>query len=153
MIERLNHRSERVAEDIHRVFQAGYKVEAEQIGVADFPPLKRSPQHIRATAGDFLGCWSGAELTAVMEYVLADSHLSIDSLVVYPDYFRRGLASSLLKFRLAQTDWQTADVETAANNGPAIALYEKLGFSFAAHWTTKAGIDKVRFSLDRANSG
>ncbi|MEQ8205407.1 MAG: N-acetyltransferase [Woeseia sp.] len=153
MIERLGHCSESVAKEIHRVFQAAYKVEAEQIGVTDFPPLKRSAEHIRATEGDFLGCWSGVELTAVMEYVLADSHLSIDSLVVHPDHFRRGLASSLLQFRLAQTDWQTADVETAAQNGPAIALYEKFGFSFAAQWTTKAGIDKVRLSLDRANAG
>lgn len=148
----LNHRSREVAEDIHRVFQAAYRIEAELIGVTDFPPLEREPEQIRTAPTCFLGCWSGTELAAVMEYECNGMHLSIDSLVVHPHYFRQGLASNLLRSRLAQADWQTANVETAAKNDPAIALYERFGFSVSARWATKAGIDKVRLSLARANN-
>ena len=150
MIELLDHCLEDVAIQIYDVFQQSYKIEAQLVGVKEFPPLQRSTSHIQAASSKFLGQWIGSDLAVVLEYSLGDAHLSIDSLVVHPRYFRRGLASKILRLLLDRVHWQTADVETAAANHPAIALYEKFGFSESKRWGTNEGIEKVQLSCSKA---
>ena len=41
MIVRLEHSDQLVAESIYNIFQLSYKVEAEILGVSEFPPLNR----------------------------------------------------------------------------------------------------------------
>jgi len=147
MLELLDHCSEEVATQIHDIFQRSYKVEAELLRVKEFPPLQRNTSHIQAARSKFFGSRIGTDLAAVIEYSLSAAHLTIDSLVVDPRYFRRGLASKVLRSLLDRVDWQTADVETAAANRPAIALYEKFGFSESDRWMTKEGIDKIGLSF------
>lgn len=148
-IELLDHYSEEVASQIHEVLQCAYKVEAELVKVKEFPPLWRSAAQIRSATSSFLGRRIGSELAAVAEYSLSGSHLGIDSLAVHPRFFRRGLASEILRSLLDKSDWQTADVETAAENHPAIALYSRFGFSESKRWQTDEGIEKVQFSCRR----
>ena len=143
MIELLDHHSERVAIQIYHVFQRSYKVEAEVVGVNDFPPLRRTASLIRSSSSQFLGLWVGDDLAAVIEFTEGEDELSIDSLVVCPQYFRRGLASQLLRSLLVRFPHQIACVETAAANSPAIKLYQKFGFSESRRWKTADGIDKV----------
>ena len=152
MVEVLDHCSEDVAIQIHDVFQRSYKVEAQLVGVKEFPPLQRSMSRIRAAGSRFLGQRIGSDLVAVIEYSFSDAHLSIDSLVVHPRYFRRGLASKILRSLLDRVDWQTADVETATMNHPAIALYEKFGFTESKYWKTEDDIDKVQLSCSNPSS-
>jgi ribosomal protein S18 acetylase RimI-like enzyme len=143
-IELLDHHSEAVAIEIYDVFQLSYQVEANIVGVEDFPPLRRSESDIQLSRSQFLGLWITADLAALVEYRLSEDHLSIDSLVVHPQYFRRGFASQLLQWLLDNIQCQTADVETAAANDPAIALYEKLGFAESNRWTSQDGIEKTQ---------
>jgi len=150
LIALLEHQSESVANSIYEVFQQSYQVEARLVGVKDFPPLQRDAAHIQSSATQFLGYEVDDDLAAVIEFVQNGSTLNIDSLVVHPDYFRRGLASQLLHELLSQDRWQVADVETAAANTPAIALYQKHGFCESERWTTADGIDKVRLMKQRA---
>ena len=42
MITKLENSNTRVAEQIYQVFQSSYQIEAQLIGVSDFPPLKRT---------------------------------------------------------------------------------------------------------------
>jgi len=144
MIELLDHYSESVAKQIYDVFQPSYKVEAGLVGVDDFPPLRRKASDIQGSSSQFLGHRIGVDLAAVVEYVHGGENLSIDSLVVHPQYFRRGLASQLLHALLDRVQWQIACVETAAANGPALVLYQKLGFSESKRWKTADGIEKVQ---------
>jgi GNAT superfamily N-acetyltransferase len=148
--ELLDHRSHEIANRIHDLFQCSYQVEAELIGASGFPPLERSAWDVRTATSCFLGQWIGAELAAVVEYSGDETHLSIDSLVVHPQFFRRGIASRILQALLEQVRWQTADVETAAGNAPAIALYEKCGFYPSRRWTSEDGIEKVQLLYNRA---
>ncbi len=144
MIELLDHYSESVAIQIYSVFQLSYKVEASLVGVKDFPPLRRNVSHIQSSSSQFLGQRIGADLAAVVEFMQIGEDLSIESLVVHPRYFRRGLASQLLQSLLAEVRWQIADVETAAANNPALVLYRKFGFSESKRWKTVDGIEKVQ---------
>lgn len=150
MIELLDHHAEDVALQIHKVFQRAYKVEAQLVGASEFPPLQRSVAHIRSARSNFLGQWAESGLSVVLEYSLGAAHLGIDSLVVHPRYFRRGLGSEILRSLLDSAAWQTADVETAAMNHPAIALYEKFGFAESKRWATRDAIEKVQLSLSKA---
>lgn len=149
LIEILDHRYHETANQIHDLFQSSYRVEAELIGATAFPPLERALWEVQTARSNFLGQWIGPELAAVLEYSADGTHLSIDSLVVHPHYFRRGLASRILRTVLEQGDWQTADVETAAANIPAIALYEKFGFYVSRLWIAEEGIEKVQLLYNR----
>ena len=149
MIELLDHCSEEVASQIHGVLQRAYKVEAELVKAKDFPPLGRSAAQIRLAERSFLGRRIGSKLAAVAEYTLNGSHLGIDSVAVHPRFFRRGLATEILRSLLDRYDWRTADVETAAKNYPAIALYSKFGFSESKRWKTDEGIEKVQLACGR----
>jgi ribosomal protein S18 acetylase RimI-like enzyme len=149
MIALLDHHSESVANAIYDVFQLSYSVEASLVGVDNFPPLQRDAAHIQSSTTQFLGYQMGNDVAAVVEYSQDGSTLCIDSLVVQPKYFRRGLASQLMRSLLSRVDWQVVDVETAAANGPAITLYQKLGFAESEFWRTADGIDKVRLMKQR----
>ena len=151
MIESLDHYSEGVAIQIYNIFQLSYKVEARLISVEHFPPLRRNVSDIQSSNSQFLGLRLGAELAAVVEFTRRAEDLSIDSLVVHPEYFRRGLASQLLHSLLAKVHWQIANVETAVANNPARVLYQKFGFSESKRWKTADGIEKVRLTCRPAD--
>jgi ribosomal protein S18 acetylase RimI-like enzyme len=144
IIELLDHLSEGVAVQIYNIFQLSYKVEARLVGVEHFPPLRRTASDIQSSNSQFLGLWIGVELAAVVEFTQRAKDLSIDSLVVHPEYFRRGLASQLLHSLLAKVHWRIAKVETASANNPALLLYREFGFSESKRWKTADGIEKVQ---------
>ena len=143
MFELLDHRSAEVAAQIHARFQRSYAVEARLIGATDFPPLRRTAQQIRSSPGAYLGARQGLDLVAVVEYAIEGSHLDIENLAVDPCYFRQGWGTRLLQALLERVEWRTATVETAAGNLPAVALYEKTGFSVSGRRRAAEGIEKV----------
>ena len=142
-VSRLDHKNDSIVAKIHSIFQRSYRKEAEIIGVRDFPPLRRTTDNLRETDAEFFGCWENGDLVAAIEVTVRDSELSINSLVVDPLCFRRGYAGRLLDFVLDSLVWETAVVQTAVANGPAIALYKKFGFVEARRWQTADGISLV----------
>lgn len=124
MIKQLDNVNTELANQIFCVFQRSYKVEAQLIGVDDFPPLQRSARQIQKSKTLFYGYSVDTRLAAVIEIVLEAKHLEIHSLTVDPDYFRKGIASRLLKHVLTNFDFSEAIVETAVVNTPAIDLYK-----------------------------
>ena len=55
------------AKEIHYVFQASYKVEANLINAIDFPPLKRSVKDFLECINLFYGYYFEDELVGVIE--------------------------------------------------------------------------------------
>ncbi|NRD74769.1 GNAT family N-acetyltransferase [Shewanella sp. VB17] len=152
MIKKLDHANAEVANQIFTVFQHSYKIEAQLIGTLDFPPLKRSATHIEHSTSVFYGFSDNETLAAVIEIVIKDGHLNIDSLTVEPSYFRQGIANKLIRYALENIDFSNATVETAVVNIPAIDLYKKHGFVEYKRWVPSHGIEKVAMSIqDSAN--
>lgn len=143
MIQKLNHLNSSVSEQIYQVFQSSYRIEAERIGVTDFPPLKRRSVDIASAATAFLGFVKEQKLAAVIEVEISDKTLDIHSLTVSPDFFKQGIAGQLMHYVLTKFEFTQAIVETASANIPAIKLYEKFGFSVFKQWTPAHGIEKV----------
>ena len=141
----LDHTRPSMAAMIYRLFQRAYTVEANLLGVSNFPPLSRTPERIQKATSQFIGSYDGGVLTAALECRQLGTRLSVDSVVVDPDYFRRGLAKHLILTVLNEVTWQSAEVETATANTPAIALYRGLGFEEIRRFHTPQGIEKVVF--------
>lgn len=146
-ITRLRHTDHSVALQIQKVFFSAYKVEAKLIGVTNFPPLERKVADIVASDTTFYGSHYDGQLCAVIEIGYYDPQLNINSLVVHPDYFRQGLARELMRFVLNHYHWETAEVETALANMPAITLYEQFGFTETRRFQASMGITKVSLRL------
>ncbi|MCP5047578.1 MAG: GNAT family N-acetyltransferase [bacterium] len=126
---KLVHKKETEAGQIYGLFQASYPIEAELMGVTDFPPLNRGVKDILNSSTRFFGSVQGNTLVAAIEIdQIEDRKFNIDSLVVSPGCFRQGLGSRLLSWTLEELAWQAVTVSTASANIPAIRLYQKLGF-------------------------
>ncbi len=147
MIIKLEHSSEKIAEQIFTVFQNAYKIEAQLIGAHDFPPLSRSAKDIQNSMTQFYGFIENNCLAGVIEIVIEIKRLKIDSLTVDPHYFRKGIAHKLIDYVLGTMFVSEVMVETAVANLPAINLYKKHGFAEFKRWTPSHGIEKLAMSV------
>lgn len=150
MIKKLDNSNEEVANQIFTIFQNSYKIEAQLIGALDFPPLLRSAKEIGNSKTLFYGFSENECLAAIIEIVIEDKHLEINSLTVDPNYFRKGIANKLISYVLEIIDFSEAIVETAVVNIPAINLYKKHGFVEFKRWTPSHGIPKLAMSIEYA---
>ena len=96
-------------------------------------------------ASIFYGFYIDNQLAGVIEIESDNQTTNINSLVVHPDFFRRGIAWQLLEFTFNTSNSEIFIVETGANNKPAVELYLKFGFKEIKQWNTDFGIRKVRF--------
>lgn len=147
MITKLENSNDLIAERIYVVFQNSYKVEAQLIGVFNFPPLSRSVNDIVNSKTDFYGFNDENSLAAVIEIEIDGRQLDIHSLTVDPKYFRQGIADKLINYVLNAFDISNAIVETAVVNKPAINLYKKHGFLEFKRWTPSHGIEKLAMTM------
>jgi ribosomal protein S18 acetylase RimI-like enzyme len=147
MITKLDNSNEKIANHIFTIFQSSYKIEAQLIGTLDFPPLMRRAKDIENAKTQFYGFRENGCLAAVIEVIMEDKLLEINSLTVCPNYFRKGIANKLISYVLAVIDFSEAIVETAVDNLPAINLYKKHGFVEFKRWTPSHGIEKLAMSV------
>jgi len=145
-MELLNHHEAQQAQEIWKLWRRSYQVEADLIGVSDFPPLRRTVEEIAASTRFFVGCRFAERLVGLAEYSMEQGVLEISSLIVDPEHFRQGYANKLMGYLLAQNDWVEAIVDTAQANKPAISLYQKWGFIETNRWLPEHGIPIVRLS-------
>ncbi|MCV2883683.1 GNAT family N-acetyltransferase [Aestuariibacter sp. AA17] len=148
-IEKLKHCLPEVAEQIYSLFQRAYRIEAEVVDCDEqyFPPLLRSQQDIQRASTAFYGLYLADRIAGIVEMNVELGALDIESLVVSPEYFRQGVAGSMLTFALGEFEYRRARVETAAANMPAIALYKKYGFIEYKTWTPSHGVKKVALEI------
>ncbi len=140
----LAHQDPEVAAQIHRIWRASYREEARLLEIGDFPPLRRTVEAIQQAASRFFGLSVEGTLAAVVEVDADSEPLDLSALVVRPDFFRRGLATGLLRQLLEEEfPGRAVSVTTGAANVPAIRLYEKLGFRIVERWDHREGIAMV----------
>ncbi|HEX4961501.1 MAG TPA: GNAT family N-acetyltransferase [Thermoanaerobaculia bacterium] len=130
VIQPLNHRERPTAESILAIQLAAYTQEAKLLGVADFPPLRRSVADLQASSERFFGAYRGDALVGAVAVESTETlgELCISSLVVAPAAQRSGVGTALLRELLRQFPTQTFLVSTGVGNAPALALYERFRF-------------------------
>lgn len=129
-VELLDHRDREVAERIHVIQVAAYEQEAHLLGAVNFPPLRRKIEDIERSAD----CFLGARLDSMVVGAIAIAglepagELQISSLVVLPQFHRRGVGRALLGAVISRFGDQSLTVSTGTLNQPALKLYAKFGF-------------------------
>jgi ribosomal protein S18 acetylase RimI-like enzyme len=148
LIQLLNHNNLSTSTQIWNLFQLSYPVEAELLGAKKFPPLSRSISAIQSSNHVFYGLIQNELPVAVIEVKLNSDSLHIQSLVVNPSHFRKGIGKKMIEFIL--NTYQTVSnfsVETGKENHPARKLYEGFGFRVVAYYLAEERIIKVRYEM------
>ena len=145
MITKINNKENKLAEEIRAIFQVSYAVEAKMLKAVDFPPLKRTVSQFMNSNSEFYAYSLIKNIAGVIEIKNDEDLTHIQSLVVYPKYFRNGIGSKLVQFILETYKSKTFTVETGIDNHPAIKLYKSFGFQEQEQWDTNHGVRKVRF--------
>ncbi|MCX5197825.1 GNAT family N-acetyltransferase [Streptomyces sp. NBC_00249] len=136
---------------VHRIGRAAYTVEAELIGFDGIPALRESLTDMRGRALTWLGAVTpdGTVAGFLAWQEEADGQISLDRLCVDPAWFRRGVASLLLRHALEELfPDRTVEVTTGADNTPAITLYTRLGFIRGADFSPAPGLRMASFARD-----
>ena len=110
------------------VQHAAYAIEAELIGYPPLPPAHETVAQLQASGEELWLCEEDGVLVGAVGLEEDDDELLIARLFVAPSAFRRGVGSALVRRALAQARGRRVRVGTAADNAPALALYEGLGF-------------------------
>ena len=145
MIIKINNKENKIAEEIRAIFQVSYAVEAKMLKAVDFPPLKRTVSQFLKSDSEFYAYYLTKNIAGVIETENDEDLTHIQSLVVYPKYFRNGIGRKLVQFTLDTYRSKLFTVETGIDNNPAIKLYESFGFQELKQWDTNHGIRKIRF--------
>ena len=145
MIVKIDNKRNEIAQEIRRIFQASYTIEAEMLKAIDFPPLKRTMSQFLDSNSEFYAYYLIENIAGVIEIENDEDLTHIQSLVVYPKYFRNGIGRKLVQFILDNYKAKIFTVETGIDNHPAIKLYKSFGFQEQEQWDTNHGVRKVRF--------
>jgi ribosomal protein S18 acetylase RimI-like enzyme len=123
------------------VLRAGYAVEARLVGYPELPGLRASVDDLRGE-----DVWL-AEIDGSIAGVLGledGDELLIARLVVAPAFARRGLGRALVRHAVGLAGpGRAVLVGTAAENAPALALYEALGFARTTEGVVGRGLRYV----------
>ena len=145
MIIKINNKRNEIAKEIRDIFQASYAIEAEMLKAIDFPPLKRTISQFLNSNSEFYAYYLNQNIAGVIEITNNQDLTHIQSLVVYPKYFRKGIGRKLIQFILDTYKSSIFTVETGLDNYPAIKLYTSFDFEEQDQWNTNHGVIKVRF--------
>jgi len=125
-----------IAQQLHAVQMIAYAQEAKLLGAIYFPPLERTVDEVRATDDVFLAALLSEELVGAVS-VWPDPEgmgMNISSLVVTPQFQRRGIGAALMASVLATHGNGAITVQTGAKNLPALSLYARAGFTELRRW-------------------
>ncbi|MFF4158357.1 GNAT family N-acetyltransferase [Streptomyces sp. NPDC001678] len=142
-----------VAAAVHEAGRRAYAVEAGIIGFDGIPALRESLQDMRARPLRWLGSLTDdgrvAAFVAWQTRAGAGPRVTwIDRVCVDPAFFRRGLATRLLRHLLTDVIGSgEVRVSTGAANRPATTLYGGLGFHRTADSEPAPGLRMANFVL------
>lgn len=120
---------EATARRLVEVQRAAYEVEARLLGDDRIPPLGETVEDLRRAPLLWVGAYDDDEdLVAGIAWTVEPEGLDVARLVVAPAAHRRGFGSALVRHVLSLAGGRPVVVSTGRDNGPARALYERLGF-------------------------
>lgn len=140
MIQRIDLNIPDLLNQIITLQRVSYLIEAEMINYYEIPPLVETKEELINCDECFYGYFSQGILAGFLSYTEENHILDICRVAVHPDYFRKGIADSLLKQALSLPGIRKAIVSTGMKNLPALRLYQKHGFSVVSDREIGSGI-------------
>ncbi|MGW2187987.1 GNAT family N-acetyltransferase [Streptomyces sp. NPDC001719] len=134
----------------HRIARRAYAVEAQLIQFDRIPALCETLEEMRAQPLHWLGATHNDTLAAFVAWRDDTDPVEIDRLCVDPEFFRRGLAATLLNHLLHEiVPDRDVVVTTGAANHPAIALYKRLRFTRGEDFRPVPELVMAQFEMRR----
>ncbi|MEV5530493.1 GNAT family N-acetyltransferase [Streptomyces prunicolor] len=138
---------------VHLTGRRSYAVESALIGFDAIPVLLESLEEMQAQPLRWLGMTTrDGHLAAFVAWrrLAGEDGIDIERVCVDPEWFRRGLALRLFDHLLTElAPTGQALVSTGADNRPAIALCERLGFTRVGTVERAPGLLMAEFRLGR----
>lgn len=128
MIKLLDNKNIKIAEQIMKLQKESYSVEAELIGYMQIPPLLELLEDILNSEEKFYGYFVEHDLGGIISYTIEKGILDICKVAVHPDFFKRGIATQLIRLVEQTEGIKSIIVSTGLKNEPAVKLYTSLGF-------------------------
>jgi ribosomal protein S18 acetylase RimI-like enzyme len=119
----------KLARTLLRVQRAAYAVEATLIQDHRIPALHEDLHDLRQAPLRWLVAVIDNQLSGAVAWTQKTDEFNIDRLIVAPSVHRCGVGLALVSEVLRRAGAKRTAVSTARGNGPARALYERLGFS------------------------
>ena len=130
MIRKLNLQDKDEATELLALQKLSYRQEADLIGSDQIPPLHETLEALQQSTEIFYGYFLSSQLAGAVSYKREGDLLDIYRMMVHPDFFRRGIARSLLQFvEGREPGIRRFIVSTGSLNTPARTLYERQGFT------------------------
>lgn len=127
-IRKFNQTNPAELNQVYKVQIAAYAVEAQVIGAETFPPLHGTIQELHDSRDEAYVYLIDDLVVGAIFLEMTASSVLISKLIVMPDFFRRGIARSLISFGLALYPETDFEVGTGSANFPALTLYRSFGF-------------------------
>src|SRR5690349_17907968 len=122
-VQRLDIVDPTTADAVLELQRAAYRAEADLVGSDGIPALRETIDELRTCRVEFLGVIASGALVGAISWRSSAGTIYIHRLVVAPEYFRRGIATALLRGALeAEPAATRAIVQTGFANAPAPAL-------------------------------
>ena len=150
MITPLSLQDQDTLEQLWRLQHIAYRLEAERIGFYQIPPLMDTLDTLRACGEQFYGrVDEEAEIIGAVAVEEGTDSICISRMMVHPDCFKQGIASSLMEYVLEQyNEVPLKVVSTGALNLPAVSLYQKYGFKPVGSEEIAPGVELITFHLN-----
>jgi ribosomal protein S18 acetylase RimI-like enzyme len=145
MIKVLDNKNIEIAEQIIKLQKASYIVEAELIDFMQIPPLLEQSEDILNSKETYYGYFVGQDLGGIISYVIEKDVLDICKVAVHPDFFKRGIATQLIRFVEQTEGINRFIVSTGLKNDPAVKLYTALGFVETHVLEVQQGVHIINF--------
>lgn len=150
MITPLSLQDQDTLEQLWRLQHIAYRLEAERIGFHQIPPLMDTLDTLRACGEQFYGrVDEEAEIIGAVAVEEGTDSICISRMMVHPDCFKQGIASSLMEYVLKEYNKVPLKVvSTGALNLPAVSLYQKYGFKPVSSEEIAPGVELITFHLN-----
>ncbi|MFE4895307.1 GNAT family N-acetyltransferase [Peribacillus butanolivorans] len=129
MIKKIQVLDSNYGQQLFMLQKKAYQIEADIIEFTDIPPLLETYDQFINCNETFIGFFKADTLAGAISYTKEIMHIEICRIVVHPDYFRQGIAETLLNHLQFTCKWEKLSVSTGKMNLPARKLYEKNGFT------------------------
>ncbi|WP_059048932.1 GNAT family N-acetyltransferase [Paenibacillus senegalimassiliensis] len=140
-----------IVEQLWSMQHQAYRLEAEAVGLTEYPPLTDTFDSIRSSGDVFYGDLEqdGELQGAIGVRSEIPGELLITRLMVQPDHLRQGIGRSLLRHVLTvNEDIRVFKVTASSLNEPATRLYRDFGFEPIQTFNSAAGVELTLFRLN-----
>jgi ribosomal protein S18 acetylase RimI-like enzyme len=140
LVNLIDHKELSAAEEIVRLQKASYIIEAELINFMQIPPILEDPEDIINSTEIYYGYYLENNLAGIISYTIENDVLDICKVAVHPNYFKKGIATQLIKFIQQRPNIRSIIVSTGLKNTPAVNLYISQGFIKTAEHEVVEGL-------------